>query len=97
MGQFFNGFFGLNGVGRMPIEVESAIFDNFWLWIAAIALCLPIRSFIREKADRQLCGNTFYVGYGLTLTRTAISVAIIAMAVVLLVGATNNAFLYTRF
>ena len=97
MGQFFNGFFGLNGVGSMPIEVESAIFDNFWLWIAAIALCLPIRSFIREKADLQLCGNTFYVGYGLTLTRTAISVAIIAMAVVLLVGATNNAFLYTRF
>ena len=97
MTQFFRGFFGLNGTAGIPIEVESAIFDNFWLWIAAILLCFPIRSFIRKKADSQLEGSTLYLGYGLTVSRTIISVLILGMAVVLLVGATNNAFLYTRF
>lgn len=97
MGQFFRGFFGLNGYSGMSLEVESAIFGNFWIWIAAILLCFPIRSAMRQKADSLLCENTFYVGYGLTVSRTLISVLILGMAVVLLVGATNNAFLYTRF
>lgn len=97
LGEFFRGFFGLNESAGIPIEVESAIFDNFWLWIAAIILCFPIRHYVREKADNYFATNYFYNGYGIQITRAIISIVILAMTVVLLVGATNNAFLYTRF
>ena len=97
LGQFFRGFFGLNESTGIPIEVETVIFDNFWLWIMAIAFCFPIRKFIRKKADERFSTNVFYTTYGIQLTRTLISITILAMSVVLLVGATNNAFLYTRF
>ena len=103
MGQFFRGFFGLNGYSGLPIEAESAIFDNFWLWIAAITLCFPVRKFISERAHKhlsqlsQISYYSFYNTYGIQLTRCLISMAILAASVVLLVGATNNAFLYTRF
>lgn len=98
MGHFFKGFFGLNpSDGGIPIEVESVIFDNFWIWVAAIILCFPIRTFIRKKADQKFCDNTFYSTYGIQLTRALISIVILGASVVLLVGATNNAFLYTRF
>lgn len=97
MGQFFRGFFGMNENIGVPIEVESALFDNFWLWIAAVVLCFPIHGFIREKARNYFAGSTFYAGYGASITRSLISVFILAVSVILLVGATNNAFLYTRF
>lgn len=97
LGQFFRGFFGLNESVGLPIEVESIIFNNFWLWIMAILFCFPIRQLLRKKADERFLTNTFYVTYGVQLTRTIISITILAMSVVLLVGATNNAFLYTRF
>ena len=97
LGEFYNGFFGMNGWGGFPIEVESAIFDNFWLWLAALVLCLPVREFLRKKAIPKLEVYPMYVAYGHQVGRAFISVMILALAVVLLVGATNNAFLYTRF
>lgn len=97
MGQFFVGFFGLNAPAGFPIEVESAIFDNFWLWVAALVLCLPVRKLISTKATEHLGVYPQYSGVAVPLTRTVVSVLILGMAVVLLVGATNNAFLYTRF
>lgn len=97
MGQFFRAFFGLNGYSGMTIEVESVLFDNFWLWIAAIVLCFPMRNFLKERMELHFSRDTLYAGYGTGITKTLISVAILVMAVVLLVGATNNAFLYTRF
>lgn len=97
MGQFFKGFFGLNESAGIPIEVESAIFDNFWIWIAAIILCMPVREFISKKAKDFKSTQILYAPYGVQITRTVISMVILAVSVVLLVGATNNAFLYTRF
>lgn len=98
LGRFYKGFFGFNTFAAgMPMTVESLVFDNFWLWIAAIVLCLPIRKFVADKADRLALNGPKYVSHGVLATRALISVCILAVSVALLVGATNNAFIYTRF
>lgn len=99
LGEFYKAFFGLNGHSGegMPLNVSSVIFDNFWLWIAAFVFCLPIRRWIAVKADNYAACRSSYVSHSLMATRALISAAILAVSVALLVGATNNAFIYTRF
>ena len=58
-----------------------------WLWIAALVFCLPVRSCLprlRSEWLRQFLRVTW-------------ASALLILSVALLVGATNNAFLYTRF
>ncbi|MCM1376865.1 MAG: MBOAT family protein [Clostridium sp.] len=92
---FYHAAFG--GNTSWDFTVESAIFDNFWLWITAILFCLPVRSYVNKTCGRLLCeGSTAH--RNLTLSaRVLIAVAILILSVTLLVGATNNPFLYTRF
>ena len=94
--QFLLAFFGFGQPQGIPLEVESAIFDNLWIWVAAILLCMPVRPFLANHADRiAISGST--AAYSVQLTRAIISVAILGACIALLVGATNNAFIYTRF
>ena len=99
LGEFYRAFFGMNPTaeGGVPMQVQSIIFDNFWLWIAAIVFCFPIRKLVAEKADRIALNGPGFVSHSLMATRAIICVGILAVSVALLIGATNNAFLYTRF
>lgn len=97
MSQFFAAFFGRNEPQGLPMQVESVLMDNFWLWVAALILCLPLRtkveSYARRIADRHPgAGN-----YTIQFCHAIVSVVILICCVALLVGATNNAFIYTRF
>ncbi|MDE6610917.1 MAG: MBOAT family protein, partial [Muribaculaceae bacterium] len=78
---------------------ESAVFDKFWLWMLAIVRCLPVRRWISEAHIKLWGGNPYHAGVAVveTTCRVMIAVAILVISVCLLVGATNNAFLYTRF
>lgn len=99
MGDMFTFFTALTGRGgtAWDFTVESAIFDHFWLWIAAIAFCMPLRSMVSSLPERML-GHGSVAGMTISLTvRTVVSVVILIVSVALLIGATNNAFLYTRF
>lgn len=98
LGQFYHAFFGLGESQGFPMEVESAILDNLWLWIAALILCLPIRTKIATAADKWVSKSS-HSGPAIALqTARAIAAgAILIVCVALLVGATNNAFIYTRF
>ncbi len=80
MTTFFASFAGLAGTAS-DFAAESVLTDKFWLWIVAIAFCLPLR----------ISTSTNFI------VRTAVSAVIIVLSVALLVGATNNAFIYTRF
>ncbi|MDE7154116.1 MAG: MBOAT family protein [Muribaculaceae bacterium] len=98
LGQFFHAFFGFGEGSGLPLEVESVIVDNLWLWLAAIALCLPLRSRLADAADSMVANSASATGaYALQISRAIISVIILVVSVALLVGATNNAFIYTRF
>jgi len=94
---FFATAFGLSGAPFTDFVSHNILFEKFWLFVAAIVLCMPVRKLIDVKAQHLLSarGNT-YVALLLT-TRVVVSTAILFICVALLVGATNNAFLYTRF
>ena len=66
----------------------QAITSNLWLWVAAIALCMPLRKVLEQKITKP----EFNCAY-----RIMVSVLVILFSTALLVGATNNAFLYFRF
>ena len=87
MQTFFKTFF--LGMGEWSgFDVKQAITVNLWLWIAALTLCLPVRTYAENRIKNP---NIKYA------IRTALSLVIILLSVSLLVGATNNAFLYFRF
>jgi alginate O-acetyltransferase complex protein AlgI len=75
----------------------SAITDHFWLWIVAILLCMPVREWCYNHLvklagkESALTRNTIFI------TRSVLSLAIIILSVALLIGETNNPFIYTRF
>ena len=97
LGHFFQTLLG--GAKEMHNFITiGAVFDHFWLWIAAIILCLPFRSAVQQLSARILGGESSAV-YAVisTFARILLSVALLALSVALLVGATNNAFIYTRF
>lgn len=96
LGQFYNAFWGLNKSQGFPMHIQSVIMDNLWIWIFALLLCLPIRRKVAAKLD-SVAETNVLTSYGVNLGRAMISIVILIVCVALLVGATNNAFIYTRF
>lgn len=97
MQQFYHAMFGMGASQGIPMSVESAVMDNLWLWVFAIILCMPVREKIARFADRKAIKMGERGEIALQACRAVISIAIIITSVALLVGATNNAFIYTRF
>lgn len=97
LSQFFSAFFGLNESQGLPMEVESVLIDNMWLWIAAIILCLPIRRQVENLGVKFIAKVPGAGNYTVQFCHALVSVVILICSVALLVGATNNAFIYTRF
>lgn len=94
--QLYTTAFG-GAASHSDFTVISAIFDNFWLWITAILFCLPVRSYVSGLSCRIL-GDGSASHKALTLgSRILIAAGILLLSVTLLIGATNNPFLYTRF
>lgn len=74
---------------------ETALTDNFWIWVAALLLCMPLRRKLEELAEHKITGQGG--AYVLAGGRVIASAIILILCAALLVGATNNAFIYTRF
>lgn len=96
LGVFFRALFGAGAKeGAGDFIALSALRDNFFLWIAAIILSLPVGDAIRvwtiKLVGAQKGGAILEAG------RLVLSLAILLLSCALLVGATNNAFIYTRF
>ncbi|MBR4921404.1 MAG: MBOAT family protein [Prevotella sp.] len=92
---FFQAFFG-NTASLYDFVDESALLNNFWLWIVALFFCLPIRTTVADWFDRWL-GDSSVKTFLFFTSRVVISLGILILSTALLVGATNNAFIYTRF
>ena len=96
MTTFFLRFFGQADTFHDFLTI-SAITDNFWMWVMALLFCMPVRS-----ASARLLARITHEGSALhqTITftvRLTVSLLMLVLSVALLVGATNNAFIYTRF
>jgi len=92
---FFQAFFG-NTASLYDFVDESALLNNFWLWLVALFFCLPIRTTVADWFDRWL-GDSSVKTFLFFTSRVVVSLAILILSTALLVGATNNAFIYTRF
>lgn len=97
MSQFYSAFFGSGEGTGIPFDVESVINENLWLWILAIILCMPVRGLLVKAADRFALAHPAGGAHVVMLTRSIIAIVLLVLSVALLVGATNNAFIYTRF
>jgi alginate O-acetyltransferase complex protein AlgI len=96
MGIFFSSAFG-GSESFFGFVDKAALMDNFWLWVVAILLCMPIRKQLGTWLGRVGGENSALAANLTMVVRLMISIAILVLSVALLVGATNNAFLYTRF
>ncbi len=96
MGLFFTRFVGQADT-LYDIAAQTAVFDHFWLWMAAILFCMPTRRWIAGMHNR-LWGENSARALNLSLAaRIVVGALLLVVSVALLIGATNNAFLYTRF
>lgn len=96
MSTFFHSAFG--GAKTLHNFVtEAAITDNFLLWLAAIVFCMPVRKMVSGYVAKFIDEESTAHGIIITGTQLVFSLLVIIISSALLVGATNNAFLYTRF
>ena len=92
--RFFEIAFGQVGMVHDYITI-TALKDNCWLWVTALVLCMPLRGWMSGLLAKTTHGTTHEV---LRLTaRLTITAVVLMLSTALLVGATNNAFIYTRF
>lgn len=96
MTTFFHILFGGAAVFFDGIS-KAAILDHFWLWVAAFVLCMPVRQHIAQCFDQHTSDLPAFNRSVSMLARLVTSIAILVLCTALLVGATNNAFIYTRF
>lgn len=96
MRDFFSVAFG-GGTEALSFADKNILFEKFWLFLAAILLAAPLRGGIARLSNRLLA-NHEVTRQGISLAvRLSFSLIILLVSIALLVGATNNAFLYTRF
>ena len=88
---FFKAFFG-NGTSLYDFASINLLQSYFWLWIMAVLFCLPVREYSTRLISKMQANGSV-----LLICRILVAFVLLAVSVVFLVGATNNAFLYTRF
>lgn len=75
----------------------SALTDNFWLWVTAVLFCMPLRHWTGLLVQWITPSKSFLQHSLILAGRLMVSIVLLTLSVALLVGATNNAFIYTRF
>jgi alginate O-acetyltransferase complex protein AlgI len=89
-------FFGILFGGAETLSdftVGSALRSRFWLWIGALVCCLPLGRWLHDLiGEKNILGRSV-----LSVSKLVLAVALLAVSTALLVGATNNPFIYTRF
>ncbi|MDE7413801.1 MAG: MBOAT family protein [Muribaculaceae bacterium] len=96
MRMWFSSAFGQRELSYTIVE-ETALTDNFWIWVIALLLCIPLRRWIETGVSKLLPRHPEGGNYVEATLKACASVVILLLCVTLLVGATNNAFIYTRF
>ena len=92
MKHFFHAFFG-GAEAFTDFAAINALSSYGWLWVVAILFCMPIREWLNRWVSNWRRPRPVL----LIVTRSVLAFLLLALSVALLVGATNNAFLYTRF
>ena len=92
MRHFFRAFFG-RAEAFSDFAAINALSTYGWLWVIAILFCLPVHEWLNRKTASWFGQHPTV----LVVVRSIVALLLLTISVALLVGATNNAFLYTRF
>ncbi|GHU53336.1 alginate O-acetylation protein [Clostridia bacterium] len=91
LGLFFKNLVGANNNKFSDIMLSTVLTNNVFLLIVAVIFSMPIyRGLKKASVDYEFENFFSYV-------QTAICVILLLVSSIMLVGATNNAFLYYRF
>lgn len=93
--KFFTIFFG-GSHNLYDFSVQAILLNLFWLWIVCIVLSMPIYDFAKRLFRSLQMSPSGRQSVALSV-KFVLSVLLLVVCVSLLVGATNNAFIYTRF
>ncbi|MBR3409120.1 MAG: MBOAT family protein [Paludibacteraceae bacterium] len=74
--------------GGLDFLTRSLVMNKLWLWVLAIVCCLPLRDWLKRGVENETARMVCHI---------LVSIVILGVSIALLVGATNNPFLYTRF
>ena len=96
MARFFEICFGQGTIIHDYITI-SALADNCWLWVVCLLFCMPLRNGVGMLLRRHTPKGGLVQESILLTGRLILSIVLLILSVALLVGATNNAFIYTRF
>ena len=92
LGDFFKSLVGLNGNAFIDLTIQTAFMNNIFLFIAAVALSIPwlpkVKSFLLTKASG---------GMVIGMSQAVFNAVVLVISSIMLVGGTNNPFLYFRF
>jgi alginate O-acetyltransferase complex protein AlgI len=94
--RFFEICFGQGAIFHDYITI-SALADNCWLWVVCFLFCMPLRSGVGSLLRHCTKEGSLVQESILFTGRLVLSIVLLVVSVALLVGATNNAFIYTRF
>ena len=89
---FFKAFFG-GAASFSDFAAVNVLRTYGWLWMIALVFCLPVRNWLDRWVARWKHPRPTLV----LVMRSVLAFLLLTVSVALLVGATNNAFLYTRF
>lgn len=97
MVRFFEVFFFGNTTDGFDFAAENALTSRALLWLTALLFCMPLRTSAGRFFARLTKSAPYLQGFGGLTVRTTLSLVLLVVSVALLIGATNNAFIYTRF
>jgi alginate O-acetyltransferase complex protein AlgI len=98
LGNFFKNLIGLNHNSFSDHVISVSFANNIWLISLAILLSMPVWKNIKTRLNNYNSkSNNIPALYALNIAETTFLVLLLFTSSVLLVGATNNAFLYYRF
>lgn len=97
IGQFFGALFGAGSAGGWDYLAQNALTSNLWLLIAAVICCVPFGRFIRSFYDEAGTVRSAGLATLMTIMKIVCAAALLAASTLLLIGDTNNPFLYLRF
>ena len=89
---FFKAFFG-GAASFSDFAAVNVLRTYGWLWMIALVFCLPVRNWLDRWVARWKHPRPTLV----LVMRSVLAFLLLTVSVALLVGATNTAFLYTRF
>ncbi len=97
LGQFVGTLFGFTDGGLWSLVVQNTLLENIFLLIAAVVCSLPFGSLLVRIHHDAVAKGGISSAVIVTSAKTVAAVALLVVSTLLLIGNTNNPFLYLRF